>query len=275
MRTSTTALVLVGLMFAVGTANAESVVPDTNPSVDTEVTSVPKEPLRGAQDQFLQYKDRVKERATELKDTAATRAGEIKTNVTERREAMKDAVAEHRALIKQKVLERKELQGMKPEERKEAVRAHMEERKESFEVKRAAFASTTMERREKVAAKVTEVVTARFEHATKLLSAMVLRLSGIADRIDARIDALTAEGVDTAAAEDALALARTEIDEAEASVTGLSDALAEALVSDTPRESLQATRTLAEEAKTAIRTAHEALKKAAAALPRPALAPAS
>lgn len=264
MRTPTIALVLFGLLFAVSSANAQIVVPDTNPTVDTESTPVPKERLKGAQDQFLQYKDRIKERATELKDRATTSAEAIRTNITK-----------HRALIKEKVLERKELHGMKPEERKEAVRAHMEERKESFLEKKAAFASTTMERREKVAAKFTEVVTARFEHATKLLGAMVLRLTGIADRIDTRIDTLAAEGIDTANAENALALARTEIDAAEAAVAGLSDALAEALVSNTPRESLQATHTLIKETKTAIRTAHEALKKAAAALPRPAVTPAS
>lgn len=264
MRTLTISLILVGLLFAAGTANAESLAPDT------EKNSLPKEPLKGAHDQFLQYKDRLKERATDLKDTAATRVQEIKTNVTERREVVKDAI-----LIKDKVLERKEFQSMMPEERMEAVRAHLEERKESFLEKRAAFASTTMERREKVAAKVTEVVTAHFEHATNLLNAMVLRLSGIADRIDARIDALAAEDIDTANAENALVLARTQIDEAEASITELSDAVADALVSETPRESLQATRTLAEEAKAAIRSAHEALKKAAAALPRPALEPAS
>ena len=259
MRISILALLFLGLIVTAGSAHAQIPVP----SVEASTTPAQEKPLlkerfKGAQDQFLQHQNQVKARVSEFKGTVPARVEDIKTELKERREAIKNIVSERRAL-----------QGMKPEERKEAVQTHIEERKAFLMEKRAAFASSTEEHREKFAGKLGEQAIASFNHAVQLLNAMVLRLSGIADRIDARIDVLAADGIDVAGAEAALATARTEIDEAEAAITSLSDAISDALASETPRESFQATRALAQSAKAAIRSAHEALRSAAQALPKP------
>lgn len=258
-------LLFLGLVISAGSAHAQDAVPETNtvPSVDTSTTPpeenrIPRERFKGAQDQFLQHQNQIKDRVSEFKGTVPTRVEGIKAGLMERREAMKDMASERRAL-----------QGMSPQEREEAVQTHIEERKALLMEKRASFASSTEERREKFSAKLGERAVASFNHAVQLLNAMTVRLSGIADRIDARIDVLAADGIDVAAAEDALALARTEIDETEVAITSLSEAISEALASETPRESFQATRMLAQDAKAAIRSAHEALRSAAQALPRP------
>lgn len=259
MRISILALLFLGLIITAGSAHAQNPVP----SVEASTTPLQEKPLlkqrfKGAQDQFLQHQNQVKTRVSEFKGTVPVEVEGIKAGLMERREAMKNMVSERRAL-----------QSMEPEERKEAVQTHIEERKAFLMEKRVAFASSTEERREKFSAKLGEQAIASFNHAVQLLNAMVLRLSGIADRIDARIDVLAADGIDVAAAEVALTTARTEIDEAEAAIVSLSDAISDALASETPRESFQATRALAGSAKAAIRSAHEALRSAAQALPRP------
>ena len=261
-------------VYGAGTVSAADVLTDTEVSVpvtNTESRPLLREQMRGAQDQFLQHQNQVKVRAAEFKDAAAARIKDIPANVMERRDLARENIAERREAMKGIILERRELQGMEPEERAEAMRVHIEERKAMLMEKRAAFASTTQERREKFSEKLGERPTAQFDQAIRLLNAMIVRLSGLADRIDARINEIAADGGDTAAAEDALASARVVIAEAETSVQAVADAIADALASETPRESLQATRPLAEDAKAAIRGAHEALKKAAGALPRPTL----
>lgn len=265
MRISILALLFLGLIVSAGSAHAQDTVLDTNtvPPVDTPTRPQQEKPplkerLKGAQDQFLQHQNQVKTRVSEFKGTVPARVESIKAEAMERREA-----------IKGMIFERRLLQNMAPEERKEAVQTHIEERKAFLMEKRAAFASSTEQHREKFAAKLGEQAIGSFNHAVQLLNAMILRLSGIADRIDARIDVLAADGVDVTSAESALASARTEIDEAEAAVVSLSDAISDALASETPRDSLQTTRAVAATAKAAIRSAHEALRSAAQALPKP------
>jgi len=259
MKLSLVAALAFGLMLSVGTVSAEEILPGTDAlipalNVPDETDKPPlKERLKGAQDQFLQHQAQVKERATEFKNNAATRVESIRADVLERREAVKENV--------------RELQNTTPQERGALMRANMEERKLLLAEKRAAFASTTAERREAVIEKRGELTAARFDHAIQLMNAMVLRLSGLADRIDARISVLAADGTDTSAAETALAEARASIDDAEVAVNALSEALANALASEAPREKLLETRALAATAKEAIRTAHTALTDAAAVLP--------
>ncbi len=216
-----------------------------------------KEKLRGAQDQFLQHQDQVKARTDAFKKDAALRVETIKTKSLQRREQVAEKVSGRRALV-----------GATLEERQALIRTHMEERKAMLVEKRARFASTTAERKEKLDEKLTEKAADRYDHAMQLMNAMLLRLSGIADRIDARIDVLAGAGVDVSAAETALSDARSGITTAETAVAVLAESIAEALISETPRESLQATRSLAEEAKAAIRAAHESLRAAVKALPR-------
>lgn len=258
MRIPILLLLFLGLIVTTGSAHAQSILSDV-PAVPSEGSQKPplKERLRGAQDQFLQHQNQVKERVSEFKDTAATRVQDIKTESMERREAVNNTVSERRIENKENALEQRTLR-----------ETRFEERKVQLMEKRTALASSTEERRERFAAKIGEQAASRFDHAVQLLNAMILRLSGIADRIDTRIDTLAADGVEVSRAEEELAKARAEIDEAEAAVTSLSDALSDALASETPRESLQATRTLAESAKIAIRSAHEALRNAAGVLPK-------
>lgn len=246
------------LLFYTGTASAEETLLDTGTRYleSTRPAENPafRERVKGAQDQFLQHQAQVRERATEMKDNAAARVEAIRTNVLERRETAREGVAE--------------LQGTDPEDRGALMRARMEERKALLTEKRAAFASSTAERRALFAEKRSELTAERFDHAVRLMNAMVLRLSGLADRIEARIGALRADGIETDAAERALNAARDSVADAEASVSELADAIAAALASETPRESLAESRTLAARTKEAIRAAYGALKAAAAALPR-------
>lgn len=133
-----------------------------------------------------------------------------------------------------------------------------EARREAFMEKRAQLASSTEARREAFAARVGERATERFSHAASLMDAMIVRLSGIADRIEARIANLP-ETSDITGAEEALADARTAIGTAESSSEALKSAVAEALSSETPRESLAALRPQAESVKADIKNAHAAL----------------
>ena len=259
MRLLSIAALAFAFLLSAGTLAAQENLLDTDIPVlePAPVTEKPllRERIKGAQDQFLQHQAQVKERATELKDNAATRVEIIRANVLERREAVKENVAE--------------LQATNPDDRGALMRARIEERKALLMEKRATLASTTEERRELIAQKRSELTAERFDHAIRLMNAMVLRLSGIADRIEARIGALAADGADVSATETALEAARDSIAAAEASVGKLADAIALALASETPRESLAESRILAASTKEAIRAAHEALKAAAAALPRP------
>lgn len=264
MRLPIIAIAAVGLVLSAGSASAQEILPvppAVAPILDAAVSEKPllKERVKGAQDQFLQHQAQVRERAAELKDNASARVESIRANVLERRETVKETVAE--------------LQNTDPSERGALMRAKSEERRLLLTEKRASFASTTQERREALLEKRGEITAARFENAIRLMNAMVLRLSGIADRIDVRIGALSLEGTDTSAAEEALEDARASITEAESAVNALSESIVEALASETPRESLEATRTDATKTKEAIRAAHAALMSAAAALPREIVEP--
>lgn len=263
MRLTLVAALALGLVLSVGTVSAEEVLPDTAVPVLHMVEEVEKpllkERIKGAQDQFLQHQAQVKERTTEFKQEAAARVESIRTNTLEHREVVKENV--------------RELQDTPPKERGALMRTLIEERKMLLAEKRAAFASTTAEWRASLIEKRGEVTAARFDYAIQLMNAMVLRLTGLADRIDARISITAASGTDTSAAATALNSARESIADAEAAVDTLSSALADALSSEAPREALRETRGHAAAAKEAIRAAHTALTNAAVLLPRVALEP--
>jgi len=268
------ALLLSSLLLSgAATANAVDVLTNSEtvaPPMNTQRTAPVKEQIRGAPEQFLQHQAALKGRAPAGKDVSVMRVQNASSTVLEQKKVFKENVLERRSVAPQ----RNALQDMKPEQRIEAVRVHAEERKAQLMEKRATLASTTQERRERIVEKHGERTSANFEQAVRLLNAMVVRLTGLADRIDARIDEVSGAGGDARAAESALASARIVIANTEASVGDLADAISAALTSDTPRESLQSTRALADAAKASIRGAHEALKEAAQALPRSTSEPA-
>lgn len=156
-------------------------------------------------------------------------------------------------------------------EKREDAREHFEERrdemKENIAERRAHFASTTALRKANLAEHVKEFVLKRAEHIASLLDAMIERLTKLSERIQARIDTLEERGVDVSDAKNALANAESKINEAETAVETLKEAVADALNSETPRESLKEVKPLGETTKTAIREAHTALVEAIKTLP--------
>lgn len=178
---------------------------------------------------------------------------------------MRDAAQMH-------IGERRELMHQGPEARKAFNAENFEERRAILMEKRAQLASSTKERKEMLKEKLSENTGRHFDRIISLLNAMVLRLTGLADRIGARIDVLAAAGGDTEAAEAALGSARTKIAAAEDAVEAFSDAITEALASENRKEALMNVRPAGQAAKEALRAAHEALRSAHQALPRPAAA---
>lgn len=229
---------------------------------------------------FLDRAVQVKERALEKKDALLERQQEARKTAAElaaERDLRKEQLTpearqeERAAAIEEKKeiqAERKEAVRVHVEERKQLMRVNLEERKEQVMEKRAAFASSTAERKELFKERVTEAVSKRFDHAMQVLSAMSLRLTGLADRIEARISELSEGGADTSAAESALGTARTKIAAAEDAITAVADATASALASENPRELLGSIQPSITRAKEALRSAHEALRATVSALPK-------
>ncbi|MCI0597515.1 hypothetical protein L0Y34_00340 [Candidatus Parcubacteria bacterium] len=134
--------------------------------------------------------------------------------------------------------------------------------------RRAHFASTSALRRANLTDAIKERIIDRANHAARLLDAMLERLKGLADRIEARINELADAGEDVSAARAALGEADDALAETERAIEAVKDAMHTALDSDTPREKLQAVKTLAQTAKEALRAAHQALMEAVRELPK-------
>ncbi len=149
----------------------------------------------------------------------------------------------------------------------EQFRGNVEDMQERMMERRERFASTSILMKGEFSERVKEMVGKRAEHAASLFDAMVLRLRGLSERIDARIEVLKERGVDTEEAEALLADADEKIDDAETAIQAVKDAMSDALESETPREEMQNVRTLAQTAKEAVKAAHEALVEAITALP--------
>lgn len=142
------------------------------------------------------------------------------------------------------------------------------EMRENKEERREHFASTSALRKAEFTEEMKGRVLLHAEHAAELLDAMLGRLAGIAERINARIEQLSAEGVEVAFAEAELAEAYDAIDDAELAIEAVKAGIASALESETPREMMAEAKALGDTAKQALRTAHEALREAAQALPK-------
>jgi len=140
-------------------------------------------------------------------------------------------------------------------------------RKEDRAERREFFASTTDAWKATVREDIKERVISRAERAGELVDAMIDRLYKLADRIDARITALEAEGKNMTDARASLTNARTLIKDAEAEIASVKAGIAAALETENPREALMEVKPLAESAKQAVRSAHQALVKTFALIP--------
>lgn len=162
--------------------------------------------------------------------------------------------------VRENMLERRAEFASSTEARREMLKEKLMERREHF-------ASSTALRKAMLDENVKERVMNRVENAGRLLQAMLERLGGLSDRIQARIDTLEAAGVDASAAQAELDEAQDAIEAAADAVAEVKTAFDEAFASETPRENMGAVKTAAEEAKAAIRAAHKALMEAVQALP--------
>lgn len=142
------------------------------------------------------------------------------------------------------------------------------EMREKKEERREHFASTSALRKAEFTEEMKQRVLQNAEHAAELLDAMLGRLAGIAERISARIEQLSGEGVEVALAEAELAEAYDAIDDAELAIEAVKAGIADALASEEPREMMAEAKALGDTAKEALRTAHMALQEAAGALPK-------
>lgn len=145
---------------------------------------------------------------------------------SERREAVKERVDERRAAVKEKV-----------DERKAAV-------KEKVDAKRKAQIKQIAER------------------TIKRLSAAVLRLEKLSDRLESRLDKLSAGGVDVSKSKELLAAARAKIAEAKAGIDEAKAEIETALSSESPKEAFQKVREITGAANEKLKEAHKALVSA-------------
>lgn len=158
------------------------------------------------------------------------------------------------------------------EARKEAFVLRQTERKAAVEAKRAALATTSVDRIARLEAAAQERITERAAHATERLTAVIEKLEGFIERLNERAEMLAAAGADTAEAEETLLSALDILARAENALADIDVEIEFAVTSGTPRtdwaearEQFIAVRDLVKEAHTLIREAVTALKGAAVA----------
>jgi len=219
------------------------------------------------------------ERAELRKDQLENRDALFRENMNERkdlhetnkdeREAFEGTHEERKALFLENQAERRALFSENKDERHDLLKDGLGERrtllKEQWEEREDWFASSSEKWKERFGEKVAD----RADHLATLFGRMLERLSGIADRIEGRIAELEAEGVDASEAADLLNEADTKIADAADAVDTFIEAVEEALTKENPQEAFAQLKELKDAAKTALREAHQALKEAAAALPKP------
>lgn len=192
-------------------------------------------------------RDAILERREAFREQASTTLG----NMLERRQDLRERIMERASTTPGALLPRREFL------------------KDEWQEKRARFSSTTEAWKAAWTEEKKQNVAARAEHAANLLDTMLGRLAGIADRIEARIAELSAEGVDVANAEAALEEADAAIADAETAIAAAKAALGTALESEDPQTQAAETKSLMDAAKEALRIAHEALRAVAGTLPKP------
>ena len=144
-------------------------------------------------------------------------------------------------------------------ERASTTREDVQERREDIEEKQE-------ERRAALTERAQERITNLAANMSNRIDAAIARLTKIHDRIESRSEKLALEGVDTTAAQVALGDAQTALGEAAAIIGNIDSLVAEAVGSENPRAGWGVVKSTFQAAAVEIRTAHQHLRAAVAAL---------
>lgn len=129
------------------------------------------------------------------------------------------------------------------------------ELKAKIEARRAEVAQHVQEVKARAAAKFGTAVQTSVGNIVDMLTRHTEQLVAMADKIDARVQELQAQGKDMSGSLTLLAQARTDITAAQGAVANVSATLTAALAAKTPKQELTKVRE-------AVRTAEEAIRKA-------------
>ena len=137
-----------------------------------------------------------------------------------------------------------------------------EEREERMETRRAELQAKAEVRKTELRLKMEERMRRHAEWMVKRFNAALERLEKLAARIEARIAKLDSAGHDTAAAKASVAVARTEMAEAEANIIKLEAAFETAIENGERRPSFEEVRAIASSTRADLKSAHRALMDA-------------
>lgn len=147
-------------------------------------------------------------------------------------------------------------------EKKEEVEDRLEEVRAKVEEKRGEIKENWEERKEELKENAKNRIDAYIARLIDRINAAIDRLSKLAERIEERIAILESEGVDTSDAQALVDAAREHLKAAEEYLTDVSTLTADALASDTPRESISIVKEAIRAAAEEVREARADLKEA-------------
>lgn len=145
------------------------------------------------------------------------------------------------------------------QEKKDGIRTNVEEKKESLKDRREALSK---EIKDRLKARIRGFV----QQMERRLGAAIERMEKIAERIASRIEKIKVTGIDTTEAETYLGAMKTDISEAKALVGKIPEAIEESLLAEEMRKAFENVKTIIEEAKREIQSAHDNAKKAIGSL---------
>ena len=145
-------------------------------------------------------------------------------------------------------------------EKAENLRDKAVERKASSTERRAEFQEKSAERKAELSDRIQERIINLAANLSNRLDAAAERMQNIIDRIDSRITKLNDRGVDTDAAERALADAQAAVDAALAGLAEIDRIVTDAITSNDPRTVWKTAKSAFLEIKENIKSAHSALR---------------
>lgn len=187
-----------------------------------------------------------------IKDIASTTRTNIKAVASTTRANIQNSTLEARAEIKAQLEARGEAIRTLVGEKREAIKELIGEKREAMQERAEAA-------KEKAKERFGEGVQRSVNAIVERLKAAVERLNNIAERTEARIGKLQAEGLAMTESVELLAEAKLDIAAAGDKVVAVSAALEAALASETPKEQMTAVRAAVKEAEEALRAAKASL----------------
>ncbi len=157
--------------------------------------------------------------------------------------------------------ERFEARASSTEDRQEMRIEAQENREELRASTTEARAAIKEERRTMLAERSQTRITNLAANISNRIDAAVGRLGQIIERMEARMDLLDEQEVDTTAARVALETAREAVEDAAEAVTGIDEKIEEVIGSEDPREAWEVVRTVYGEVKESLQTAQNALRE--------------